>query len=284
MSYNIHPNTSIGEVKLKVSNLERSIKFYQDTIGFKVLKQTAHTVNLTVDGQNSLLMLEEIPKAVTLPGRSTTGLYHFAILLPTRKDLSVSLRKLIDSGIHIGQADHFVSEALYISDPDQNGIEIYQDRPKDSWKRNEQGEYIMGGDSIDMDGLLAEAEDQPWSGLPSQTIIGHIHLHVQDLQQSKEFYCRLLGYDIAAVLEKEMHALFISAGGYHHHIGLNIWAGAGAPEPPPNATGLSYYTMVIPDIETYLIHLKNVGISVQEQDGAWFMTDPSGVRIKMITE
>jgi catechol 2,3-dioxygenase len=280
----MHPSMQLGEVKLKVSNLERSLAFYQEIVGFKVLKQTANTVELTADGRTPLLILEEIPNAVIVPKRSASGLYHFAILLPARIDLGVSLRKLIESGIHIGQADHLVSEALYISDPDNHGIEIYRDRPRETWNRDAKGNIMMATDPIDWDGLLDEAKDREWAGLPAGTTIGHVHFHVGDLDRSKPFYCDILGFDIAADYRQQMGALFISAGGYHHHIGLNIWAGNGAPAPPANGTGLAYYTIVLPDPEetaNMLERLRSSGITVEQQDGSWFVKDPSGILLKL---
>ncbi|GGG09596.1 VOC family protein [Paenibacillus abyssi] len=277
----------LGEVKLKVSNLERSIKFYQEVVGLKMLNQEAKTAELTADGKNALLVLEEIPGAVVVPPRSASGLYHFAILLPTRKDLGLSLRNLIESGIHIGQADHLVSEALYISDPDHNGIEIYRDRPRETWTRDEKGNYNMATDPIDWEGLLEEAKGEAWTGLPAGTTMGHVHVHVSDLQKSKQFYCDVLGFDITANYMSRMGALFISAGGYHHHLGLNIWAGNGAPMPPVNGTGLAYYTIVVPDqeeLDNVVGQLRNAGISAEEEAGAWFVKDPSGIQLKLTTK
>jgi catechol 2,3-dioxygenase len=285
MSQQINPDIELGELKLKVSNLERSIRFYQEVVGFKVLTQDANAAELTVDGEKALLVLEEIPNALITPRRSSAGLYHFAILLPTRKDLGLSLRNLIDSGVHIGQADHLVSEALYISDPDHNGIEIYRDRPRESWRRDAEGNILMASDPIDWEGLLDEAKDGEWGGLPSATAIGHVHFHVSDIQKAKQFYCDLFGFDIVLDGINQMGALFISAGGYHHHIGLNIWAGAGAPIPPFNGTGLLYYTIKFPnqsELEKTLNQLRHAGISAIEHDQAWVVHDPSNIGIRLV--
>jgi catechol 2,3-dioxygenase len=230
MSYSIHSNTELGEVRLKVSDLERSVQFYREVVGFQILLQQSGIAQLTVDGINPLLSLEEIPNAAIVPRRSSAGLYHFAILVPTREQLGLSLRNLIQSGIHIGQGDHLVSEALYIEDPDHNGIEIYCDRPRSTWKRDTDNNIIMASDPVDTESLLKEAGNKPWTKLSPETIIGHIHLHVQDLPSSKAFYCDILGFVMILDGSKLMGALFISAGGYHHHIGMNIWAGVGAPE------------------------------------------------------
>jgi catechol 2,3-dioxygenase len=286
MSQSIHADTVLGQLKLKVSDLERSIRFYKEVVGFQVLSQGAGTARLTVDGNNTFLILEEIPNAVIVPNRSATGLYHFAILVPTREQLGLSLRNLVTSGIHIGQGDHLVSEALYISDPDHNGIEIYSDRPRSQWQQNSEGYYIMGADPVDIEGLLKLAGDKPWTGLSAETILGHIHLHVSELPKSRAFYCDLLGFDMMLDASKRMGAYFIAAGGYHHHIGLNIWAGVGAPQPPVNGTGLAYYTIVLPSTEELnltLEKIRNAGLSIASQDEYWRVKDPSGIEIRLVS-
>lgn len=181
----IHEDTNIGYVKLSIRSLERSLQFYCGVIGFQVLKQTDTAAELTADGEHVLLVLEENPSAVVLPERTVTGLYHFAILLPDRKELGIAINRLIENGIAIGQGDHGVSEAFYLSDPDQNGIEIYADRPRSTWQRDAKGNYIMGTAPVDVEGLLAEAGDERKSLLPEGTVIGHIHLHVNDLKRRK---------------------------------------------------------------------------------------------------
>jgi catechol 2,3-dioxygenase len=284
MSYPLSPDIELGEVKLKVSNLTRSIAFYQEVVGLKVLNQDTASAEFSVDGNQVLLKLEEIEKAEVMPRRSAAGLYHFALLLPNREALGLALRNLIRSGIHIGQADHIVSEALYIADPDNNGIEIYADRPRETWKRDANGDYIMAADPIDWDGLLIAAGDKAWTGLPSDTIMGHVHFHVKNLEKSKEFYCDILGFDIT-VNASQMDALFISAGGYHHHIGLNIWAGENASSPPLNATGLAYATIIFPShssFEAILEQIQRAGIPINEDNKAWFVKDPSGIQLRLI--
>ncbi|GIP31530.1 VOC family protein [Paenibacillus sp. J2TS4] len=284
--YTIHPDIELGEVKLKVSHLARSLRFYQDVVGLTVLTQNATTAELTADGSTPLVIIEEIPDAVIVPPRSVSGLYHFAILLPTRKALGVSLRRLIDSGISIGQADHLVSEALYISDPDHNGIEIYADRSREDWEKDAEGNYKMTTDPIDWEGLLEEARGEEWTGLPAGTRIGHVHFHVSDLLQAQSFYCGILGFDVAANYMSQMRALFISAGGYHHHVGLNLWAGIGAPAAPANGTGLAYWTIVYPgavELTNALEQLHQAGIPVEQQADAWHVTDPFGIRLKLST-
>ena len=283
MAAKLHPNIELGELKLKISNLERSLKFYEEVIGLKLLKREGQSAWMTVDGQTALLVLEEVPGAVIMRPRTTSGLYHFAILLPTREDLGLSLRRLLEFDIEVGQADHLVSEALYLSDPDHNGIEIYRDRPREEWQYDEQGYVKMTTDPIDWEGLLELSKDSIWQGMPAGTKIGHVHFHVSDLRKARAFYCDAVGFDVEADI-KRMGALFIGAGGYHHHIGLNIWAGAGAPNPPANATGIEYFTIVFPNetaLKETLGSLRQAGIAVGEDGGVTFIEDPSGIKVRL---
>ncbi|WP_138754263.1 VOC family protein [Paenibacillus sinopodophylli] len=288
MSAILDPHISLGEVKLKVSQLERSIRFYEEVVGLKALPldEAKREASFTADGLNVLLVIEEVPNALIPPRRSHAGLYHFAILLPNRPSLSLALRHLINTGIHIGQADHLVSEALYIEDPDHNGIEIYRDRPRSEWTQDDRGNYVMASDPLDMESLLAESSGQEWSGLPAGTIIGHIHLHVGDLRTSRAFYESKLGFDVVGDYA-QMSALFISAGGYHHHIGMNIWAGIGAALPPANTVGLSYFTIVFPSEESreaWLTELRAAGVATSALGEAIVLHDPSGIAIHTIVK
>jgi len=285
MTKTIHPSTYIGLVKLKISDLERSVAFYTEVVGLRILSQTENIAELTVDGKQPLLILEQIENAVILPERSVAGLYHFAILVPDRISLGLSLRNLIKFNVGVGQGDHLVSEALYINDPDNNGIEIYADRPKESWKRDANGEYVMTTDPVDVDGLLAISDGKTWSGLSEDTIMGHVHFHVSDLQKTEAFYCGILGFDVTA--HYGAMALFISEGGYHHHIGLNTWAGVGAPPAPHDAVGLDYFTLVLPnheELDKVIVQLKDAGISVRYIEGGWFVKDPSNITIKLLSQ
>lgn len=198
-TYQIPATTHLGEVSLRISNLERSIQFYTEVVGLKLLERSEKVATLTADGKQSLLRLELLTDAVTMPVRSTSGLYHFAILLPDRKSLGLALRNLAESGIEIGQGDHLVSEAFYISDPDQNGIEIYADRARETWKRDADNNYIMSSDPVDVDSLFALAANEPWQGLPAGTVIGHVHFHVRSLEESRRFYTGVLGFDIVGI-------------------------------------------------------------------------------------
>ncbi|MCY7894731.1 VOC family protein [Bacillus vallismortis] len=281
----IHENTHIGDVKLTIRSLERSLQFYCDVIGFQVLQKTDRQAQLTADGQRALLILEENPRAVVLPERSVAGLYHFAILLPNRKELGMALARLIEHGIAIGHGDHAVSEALYLSDPDGNGIEMYADRPRSMWQRDREGNYVMTTTAVDIEGLLGEAGDERKTMLPNGTTIGHIHLHVSDLNEAKTFYTDVLGFDIVGNYAG-MSALFVSAGGYHHHIGLNIWAGKNAPPKPTNASGLDEYKVVLPhqeELGRVADRVKRAGYSIEETENSFRVKDPvSGAHIVFV--
>jgi catechol 2,3-dioxygenase len=281
MEFHQSPHTFVGQVDIKVSNLERSLVFYKDIIGFQVLQQSERKALLTVDGKTALLSIEQPENVIMKQGR-TTGLYHFAILLPNRSDLAAVLLHFIQIGFQLqGASDHLVSEALYLGDPDGNGIEIYTDRPASTWKWNN-GEVAMTTEPLDVQDLLAEGQGKQWKGLPAGTLMGHIHLHVSELQKTEEFYCKGLGFDIATRYGNQ--ALFISTGGYHHHIGLNTWAGVGAPKPAENSVGLKYFALVLPNEEArkkVIEQLQGIGATVTEKDGNYITEDPSGNRIKL---
>ncbi|RSD24970.1 VOC family protein [Mesobacillus subterraneus] len=284
MSFHQKPVTFVSQVNLKVQNLERSLAFYQEVIGLKVYEQTERTAKLTAEAKTVLLSLEQPANAVRKPGR-TTGLYHFALLLPDRIELAKILKHLVQVGYPLqGASDHLVSEALYLGDPDGNGIEIYTDRPASEWEWNGD-QVVMATQALDAEGLLALGNDETWNGLPAGTVMGHIHLHVSELADTEKFYTKGLGFKVVSRYGPQ--ALFISSGKYHHHIGLNTWNGAGAPQPPANSAGLESYTLVFPDQESVkatIGRLKDIGASVTEEMGAFVTADPSGNRIKLVTE
>ncbi|OXS61444.1 catechol 2,3-dioxygenase [Bacillus sp. V-88] len=278
MNFHKEPHTFVGEVSLIVQDLKRSISFYKDVIGFKVLEESDKRASLTVDGTHSLLSIEELEETFPKEPR-TTGLYHFALLLPSREDLGKVLAHLIKLNIQLGSSDHLVSEALYLSDPDGNGIEIYRDRPSSEWTWHDD-QVEMTVNPIDARGILAEAEGEAWNGLPAGTVMGHIHLHVSDLKSAEEFYGKGLGFNVVSRFGNQ--ALFISTGGYHHHIGLNTWKGVGAPAPSENSVGLNWFTLHFPneDKRKSIIHsLEAMGATIKEHDGKILTVDPSGNRI-----
>ncbi|NGZ75577.1 VOC family protein [Saccharibacillus alkalitolerans] len=281
-SYRIHPEAHMGRVQLKVSQIERSIRFYGEVIGLKLIAQTDKTAEFGVKGSGVLLGLEETEDARILPPQSVSGLYHFAILLPSREALGTALRHLAGSGVAIGQGDHLVSEAFYLDDPDGNGIEIYADRPRSQWQKDANGEYVMATDPVDVESLLQLAGE--WNGLPEGTVIGHVHLHVGNLPEARRFYVDGLGFDV--MLHFGGAALFVSAGGYHHHMGLNTWAGVGAPAAPANAVGLRYFTIVYPNIEERdraAGALREAGFDVEDTPEGPSALDPFGSRAVLVS-
>ncbi|PLT30651.1 VOC family protein [Peribacillus deserti] len=280
MGFHSKPNIYVGEVNLKVSNLERSIRFYQEVIGFKVVEQTDRKVKLSADGKTVLLSLEQ-PANVIPKEKNTTGLYHFAVLLPARSDLADIVNHFIKIGLPIGSSDHLVSEALYFSDPDGNGIEIYADRSPEEWTWRG-SEVHMTVDPLDFRDLLTEAA-QEWKGLPAGTVMGHIHLHVSDLHKAQEFYTKALGFDVVSRLGNQ--ARFLATGRYHHHIGINTWAGEGAPEPSKNSIGLNWFTLIYPSKEAReqaVEQLRSIGSMVHQEKDGFITWDPSGNQILLL--
>jgi catechol 2,3-dioxygenase len=234
----IDPATGIGEVHLTISNLDRAVRFYETHLGFAVRSRDRQTAWLGAGGPDLLVLSqrEDAPRV-----RGTTGLYHFAVLVPSRRDLGRALRRLVEGDVALqGAADHGVSESIYLADPDGNGIEIYRDRPRSEWPFVN-GTLRMGTDPIDLDALLAEDTGGGVHGLAAGTVIGHVHLQVSRLDESERFYVGVLGFELTQRYGPS--ALFVAAGGYHHHIGLNTWAGVGAPPPPPGAIGLRHFVV-----------------------------------------
>jgi catechol 2,3-dioxygenase len=271
----IDPATQVGLVSLTVADLDRSLTYYTEALGFALLGQEGQTAILGA-GAAPLLALTELRDARHWPGHHT-GLYHFAILVPTRLDLARSLIHLLQVGLPFpGQADHAVSEALYLTDPDGNGIEIYRDRPRDEWAWQSDGRVHMTVDSLDVRGMLAEATAQPagWSVLPAGTRLGHMHLQVGNIEQAVEFYHGVLGFDITAQLPG---ALFVSAGGYHHHLGLNTWQSRGAGPAPAGTAGLRFFTLELPGEEAraeVIARVSVAGLAYADAAGAIAVRDP----------
>ncbi|GAB6988675.1 VOC family protein [Paenibacillus pini] len=282
MNFHREPSTFVGQVNINVTNLERSLQFYQEVIGFKILERFENQAILTADGKTPLLTIEQ-PDNVTPQQPRTTGLYHFALLLPKRADLAQVVEHFITNRYAVqGASDHLVSEALYLGDPDGNGIEIYADRPETTWRWAD-GEVAMTTEPLDIEDLLTEVQGGVWNGLASATVMGHIHLHVSELQKTEEFYNKGLGFDV--VTRYGNQALFMSTSQYHHHIGLNTWAGVGAPTPPANSVGLNWYSLVFPSEEARketIVKLKSIGALVHEENGIVLTKDPSGNHIRLM--
>jgi catechol 2,3-dioxygenase len=269
------PQTTVGTVSLTVSNLERSLAYYQNNLGLALQSQEKDTARLGA-GENTFLILTEEPGARP-PGR-TTGLYHFAILTPSRVALAQSLRRLIETRTSVsGFADHGVSEAIYLSDPDGNGIEIYRDRPRAEWPIKN-GELQMVSDPLDLQGILDELREQdaPWTGLHPDTVLGHMHLHVADIPQAVQFYRDVIGLDLMQYFGNS--AGFLSAGGYHHHLGINTWNGIGAPPPAPGSAGLRWYSLILPnrdEVDQVVNRVRAAGIPFEERAEGVALRDPA---------
>lgn len=278
MKFHQSPTTFVGEANIKVKNLEHSLEFYKKVVGFKVLEQTGKTAKLTANEKTTLLSLEQIDNPLARNPK-TTGLFHFAILLPTRYDLGRFLLHLAQLGIQMGAGDHDVSEAIYFNDPDGNGIEVYRDRPSNKWEWTN-GEVKMGTKELDAQAIVQEGKGHEWISLPSDTVMGHIHLQVSDLKSVEEFYRKGLGFDVVCRYGKQ--ALFISKGGYHHHIGLNTWNSLGASAPDKNSVGLKWFSLEYPNEEeraAIITQLKQIGVAIEEVNGHYMVVDPSGNHI-----
>jgi catechol 2,3-dioxygenase len=269
-------STTVGAVHLIVADLERSIDYYARAIGLDVLDRDGGSASLGV-GPRELLRLVE--KAGARPASGHTGLYHFALLVPRRVDLACWLAHAArDQVALVGLSDHFVSEALYLSDPDEHGIEIYWDRPREQWEG--QVGARMTTLPLDVNDLLGELQapaSEPFVGLPSQTVMGHVHLKVADIPQTLEFYRDVLGFALMAQLGR--YAAFLSAGGYHHHIGANTWESAGATPPPPGSAALRHATIVLPDNgarDRVVGRVRASGHSLHDTTCGPMIHDPSG--------
>jgi catechol 2,3-dioxygenase len=270
----IDPGLTIGLVSLSVADLSRSLTYYRQNIGLSVQSRSGDTATLGV-GTTPLLRLREVPGARLV--RRATGLYHFALRVPSRPDLARVIRHLWQTDTLIGGAsDHLVSEALYLADPDGHGIEIYRDRPRSAWY-DANGNFQMDSIPLDIQGILGElgAEVPAWEGLPVGTDMGHIHLQVADVSAAERFYVGVLGLERMAAMPS---ASFVSAGGYHHHIGLNSWAGVGVPAPPEGAARLLSYELRLPTtdaLSTVVDRVRAAGVPLDEHAEGWAVRDPA---------
>lgn len=280
--YRLPDQLSLGGVRLQVSDLPRSTDYYQSVLGLQVVDQSATTAHLAPAGtQESLVELVEKKGVRPAPRRGRLGLFHFAILLPDRPSLGRFVKHLGDIGAQAGAADHLVSEAFYLQDPDNLGIEVYSDRPRDTWKRVGR-ELMMATDPIDVPALVAAAGDSKWSGMPAGTVMGHLHLHVGDLTRATAFYSEALGYD--RTVWEYPGALFMGAGGYHHHLGNNLWAGSGAVAPSADDAQLLEWTMEFPDERSRELGVESVeraGFGVERDGETVIATDPWGTKVRL---
>jgi catechol 2,3-dioxygenase len=270
-------------VRLQVSDLARSIDYYQTVLGFRVISGSAERAVLGAMGDDeALLELNELAGAHPLPPRGRLGLYHFAILLPDRASLGRFIGHLRTIGAAPGTSDHLVSEAVYLRDPDGLGIEVYADRPRHTW-RIENQQVAMATEPLDVESLLLAAGDTPWTGFPAGTRIGHVHLTVGDLREAERFYHAGLGLD--KVVWSYPGALFLSAGGYHHHVGTNTWAAA-APRASEDDARLLDWSLVLPshaDAARVARRLADRGERVEEDGSGWVAADPWGTRVRIVS-
>ena len=239
-------DTRIGSVRLHVADLERQVGFYTSMLGLRLLREDGGSASLGAgEAAVPLLWLDEVPGAPP-PHPRSTGLFHMAFLLPGRSDLGAAVLGLSERGWGFdGFADHAVSEAVYLADPEGNGIELYADRPREQWRRVG-SELFITTEPLDLRSLT-EAAPGPSRSLPSGTVMGHVHLKVSSLAAAEDFYVRRLGFDVTA--RSYPGAMFVSAGGYHHHVGLNVWSSRRGSPPPEGSRGLASFDLVVPDAE-----------------------------------
>jgi len=279
--YRLPAGISLGPVRLQVADLARSTDYYERVLGLHVAdRESARAILAAPSDTRPLVDLRERPGATPVPRRGRLGLYHFALLLPDRASLGRFVAHLAGLGEQFGMADHLVSEAIYLTDPDGLGIEVYADRPRSSWRM--QGEVLaMATDPLDLEDLVRAGTGQPWSGAPAGTRMGHVHLHVDDLEEAAAFYHAGVG------LERiRLHfpgALFMSAGGYHHHLGTNTWA-AGAPPAAERDARLLQWTIQLPDpseVEAASRSLTDSGYQVRRDGGDVLSADPWGTTLRL---
>ena len=277
--YRLPAATHIGRVVLQVSNLDHSADFYRDFLGFEEIARAAETISLGVDGR----VLIELRAGASGPLHARRlGLYHFAILLPDRASLGRALEHLVGSGMQPGASDHLVSEALYISDPDGLGIEIYRDRAREEWQVTDR-QLAMASEPLDFDAVMAASDGEAWAGMPSGTVIGHVHLHVGDIEAARAFYHEGVGLDV--MVWNYPGALFLAAGGYHHQLGTNTWAGPGAAPARADEPQLLMWQLVLPDPEQVAAaasQLAQAGYAVTpEEAGGSVANDPWGIALQL---
>jgi catechol 2,3-dioxygenase len=280
--YRLPEQARVGRVRLQVSDLSQSIPYYTDLLGFAVsARKEGVAVLATADGV-PLIELHEQRGIRPVPRHGRLGLYHFAILLPDRQALGRFVAHLAEVGAHAGSADHRVSEALYLADPDGLGIEVYADRPRGQWKTNGR-EIAMATEPLDLRALVRAGGGEPWTGMPAGTTIGHVHFHVTTLRDAEAFYHFALGFD--KVVWSYPGALFFSAGGYHHHVGANTWA-AGATVATAHDARLLEWELRLPtagDVASAAASVGRAGYEVQDAGDDRLITDPSGITVRLTT-
>jgi catechol 2,3-dioxygenase len=282
--HRLHGEATLGAVHLQVADLARSVAYYERVIGLQSIASSDGIVSLGAHGDATpLVVLHHRAGAAPVPKRGRLGLYHFAILLPNREALGRFIAHLASIGAYAGMSDHLVSEAVYLTDPDGLGIEVYADRPRESW-RVANNRLEMATLTLDAADLVRASRGIAWEGMPPGTRIGHVHLFVSDLQAAERFYHEGLGLD--KVLLEFPGALFMSAGGYHHHLGTNTWA-AGAPRAEPGDARLLEWSVVLPtaaDVDATASALEDAGAKISRTDGDVIAADPWGTIVRVTTK
>lgn len=276
--------THIGRVRLQVADIERSIAYYAKVLGMRTVSRSGGAVQLGAQGDDRVLLeLKEKSGARQVPRRGLLGLYHFAVLLPDRAALGRFVAHLEETGVYAGMSDHLVSEAVYLTDPDGLGIEVYSDRPRDSWSIAEH-QLQMATKPLDVASVIAAAGGQKWNGLPAGTVIGHVHFYVGDIDRAASFYHEGLGLD--KIVWNYPGALFMSAGGYHHHVGVNTWAAGASPATEDDARLLEW-ELIVPDagsVQAAAASIATAGYSVERDNGAMLASDDWGIRLRLRSE
>ena len=277
----IPPDTTVGAVRLRVADLDALTTFYERVVGLGAVERDGGLARIGPADGEPLVELVSTPDAPRAPTFST-GLFHLAILVPDRAELARSLQRVAGAGWRLtGASDHLVSEALYLRDPEGNGIEIYRDRPREEWRRDGD-ELAMATLPLDLEGVLGELGngDAPADDMPSGTTMGHVHLQASEIPPAEAFYNGALGLDV--MVRSYPGALFLAAGGYHHHLGLNTWQSQGAPAPPEGALGLDHYELVLPSTaerDSAADRLAQAGADPERKNEGVQATDPSGNRV-----
>ena len=280
-TYRLPDATRLGRARLQVTDLERSLDFYTKVLGFHLLSQTDGVASLGAVGDERAILELRSGAAKPVPRGGRLGLFHFAILLPDRASLGRFFVHLGDIGARAGASDHLVSEAIYLTDPDGLGIEVYADRPRETW-RHEGRELRMATIALDARSVVDAADGKPWAGMPAGTTLGHVHLHVGSLEEARAFYHDALGLDL--MVWSYPGALFFSAGGYHHHLGTNTWA-KGQPSAAPDEARLLDWEVVLPDVAAVDAARSNIeahGHAATRSADGWSFRDPWGTQFSLV--
>jgi len=280
--YRLPGQARIGRVRLQVSDLARSVAYYSEVLGFTASVRDGRIAVLATADGIPLVELHQQKGSRPVPRHGRRGLYHFAILLPDRPALGRFVAHLADVGAYAGSADHLVSEALYLADPDGLGIEVYADRPRAQWKTNGR-EIAMATEPLDLRALARAGGGEPWVGMPAGTTVGHVHFHVATLAEAEAFYHSALGLD--KVVWSYPGALFFSVGGYHHHVGTNTWA-VDAPVATAQDARLIEWELRLPtdaDVSSAAASVRRAGYEIREAGNDRLITDPSGITVRLTT-